>query len=137
MPKKLKKIQSTSLPGASVHTDRLYLDKNVIEDIALLFYVIMTIEKNFSGLLRDFRYKVHGQSPDFPPTFKEDLKALFDSITPEKLEVLTCFDDMLEVTRFFEGNITRLFSKFEFHKKLVYVRRMLSLLLIFLGKKIR
>ena len=93
-----------------------------MDDIALLFYIILTIERNFSKVLKDFRYKVSSQSPEFPADFKDDLAAALSSIVPEQLEILSCYDDILEITKYFEGNMTRLFSKFEFHKSLIYVK---------------
>ena len=118
IPKRLRKQQEQG----SAQIDRFHLDKLVLEDIALLFYVILTIEKNFSKLFKDFRYQAFSKCPEFPETFKEDLSKILNAINPEQLEILSCFDDILEVTRYLEGNLTRLFSKLEFHKNLIYVR---------------
>ena len=122
IPKKLKKAQNLNLAEAATQVDQLYLDKGSIDDIALLFYIILTIERNFSKPLKDFRYKVSSESPEFPKSFKDDLEAVLNAIAPEQLGTLSCFDDILEITKYFEGNMTRLFSKFEFHKTLIYVR---------------
>ena len=107
--------------GMLPQIDRMNFEKVAFEDIALLFYIILTIEKNFSKVFKDFRYNAQRQCPEVPEDFEENFKKILESIQPEQLELFTGFDDILEVTKYFEGNLTRLFSKIEFNKEMLYV----------------
>lgn len=109
-----------------------------MEDIALLFYIILTIENNFSKIFKDFRYQISSQSPELSDDFAENFKKILSSIELGQIELLSNFDDLLEITKYFEGNLTRLFSKIEFHKSCLYVRnnrKWESCLKIHIGKE--
>lgn len=113
--------------GSTPQIDRMSLEKVAFEDIALLFYIILTIEKNFSKIFKDLRYSAASQSPEVPEDFEENLKKILTSIEPQHLEPFSGFDDLLEVTKYFEGNLTRLFSKIEFNKEMLYVKFSISI----------
>jgi len=120
VPKRLKKLQDQ---GTSPQTDRLYLEKFSLDDIALLFYIILTIENNFSSVFKDLRYQVSSQSPELAEDFEQKFKEALNSIELQKIELLSNFDDVLEITKYLEGNLTQLFTKIEFHKNSLYAKR--------------
>ena len=103
-------------------TDNIEMEYFPIEDIALLFYIIIVIEGNFGKLFQSLRYTSQITKYAQKEKYFEEADKILETFLPSNLKVYDIFQDLVEVVETFQGNLTDCFSKLQFYKELIFVR---------------